>query len=229
MNLNFHFFKKNLIDITIFIVIQYIVITAILMFLYSGGNPVFPSEPEYVLNLNYLSDLGRLKYFSMGINPFWFFYTLTMVLSGIGTVLYFYLISRLINTPVIRNLIVIIGIISGLGYALIGFFPVDFNLNLHLTAGMTAFYTFIFANLMVTLFIKKELYPYIFYATVFLNFLLISRMLILFFLNYFHFEPTELLEIKVISQKIVVYMQIIIVSSILFYIKRKKIFCYENL
>jgi len=226
MSLNFHFFKKNLIDITIFILMQYIVITAILMFLYSGGNPIYPTEHVYAFDLNFLSDLGRKRYFSHQSNPFWFFYTLTMVLSGIGTVLYFYLMSRFINTPAIRNLIVSLGIIAGLGYALIGFFPVDISLSRHLTAGMTAFYTFIFANMMVTLFIKKEQYPYIFYATAFINFLLINRMLILIFINHFHLEPTEMLEIKVISQKIVVYMQVIIMSSILFYIKRKRIFYY---
>ena len=228
MSLNFQFLKKNLIDISIFIILQYVLTTVILILLYSGGNPINPTEHFYVFNLNYLSDLGRVSYFSQQANPFWVFYALSMLLIGIGVFLYFYLLSRLITNLKIRKIIIFLSVITGLSYALISFFKIDTNLNGHIIAAMVSFYTFIFANLMINLFIKKELYPYIFYATALLNFFLISRMLILIFLNYFHIEPTELLKVRVISQKIIVYMQVIIMTSILFYIKRMKIFCYEN-
>jgi len=223
-----YFFKKNLIDITIFILLQYILITVILILLYSGGNPINPYEHTYIFNLNYLSDLGRHADFTNQPNPFCIFYCLTMVLTGIGTVLYFYLISWLIEYSKIRKFIFILGIIVGLGYTLIGIFPADINLNWHLTVGMTAFYISIFANLMINFFIKKEVYPYIFYTTTFLNILLIGRVLFNITIDFFNLTSEELLKSKVITQKIVIYSQVIIVISILYYIKRKRFFCYEN-
>jgi len=226
MSLNFHFFKKNLIDITIFILMQYIVITAILMFLYSGGNPINPTEHIYAFDLNFLSDLGRKRYFSQQANPFWFFYSLSMFLVGIGTIVYFYLLSRLIENAKVRKLILILSVLSGLGYILIGLFPVDINLKWHLSAGKLAFYVFILANFILNIFIKKKTFSYVFYATIFLNILLIGRLLFVFFITHSNIILEEVLKSKVISQKILIYTQILIVSSILFYIKRKKIFYY---
>jgi hypothetical protein len=223
-----HFLKRNLIDITIFILLQYILTTLVLMYLYTGGNAINTSITAYVYNLNYLSDLGRVKYFSMHPNPFWFIYTLTMILTGIGTFLYLYLLSRLVKNESIRKIIIVLGFIAGLGYAFIGFFPVDINLTRHLTAGMTAFYVFIFANLLINFYINKTEYPYVFYATTLLNVLLIGRIMLILLIDHLQLVPVELLKYKVISQKIVIYGQVILATSILYYIKRKKIFYYEN-
>jgi len=224
MSLNFHFLKKNLIDISIFILLQYIVITAILILLYSGGNPINPTEHIYAFDLNYLSDLGRVRYFSQQSNPFWIFYSMSMLLVGIGTFLYFYLLSRLIENTKIRELILVLSVLSGLGFISIGLFPVDNNLKWHLSSGRLAFYIFILANLILNFFIKKKTYPYVFYATMFLNILLIGRVVLVYFITHSNMMLEEVLKFKVISQKILIYTQIIIVSSILFYIKRKKIF-----
>lgn len=217
------FLRKNLIDIAIFILIQYFFITLVLMYLYNGGNVINPLTPHFVWNLNYMSDLGRLYYFNGAHNPFWFFYTLTLSLIGIGTFLYFYLVSFLIRSNVIRKIIIISGLISGLGYMLVSFFPVDMFLTQHIRSGMSAFYMFIFANCLLAFFIDREQYPKIFYLTCFLNGLIIARILLLYFGNHWFDDAEFLLKLKVISQKLIIYAQIIISTYILYRIKRYRL------
>ena len=218
------FFRKNLIDITIFILLQYFFTSLILIYLYTGGNPVSHDTTEYVWNLNYLSDLGRVFYFNGNKNPFGIFYVLSMGLVGVGTGLYLYLVSSFVEKNKIRKLIRILGILSGLGYMFIGFFPVDLYLKQHISAGMLAFYSFFLAELLLVIFINRAKFPFVFYATFFLILLLAGRILLIYLTKDLGWETGKLLNFKTISQKIVVYGQIIVAIMILSSLKKRALY-----
>jgi len=219
-----NFFRKNLIDITIFILSQYFFTSLILMYLYTGGNPVNHNVVEYVWNLNYLSDLGRVFHFNGNKNPFGIFYDVSMGLVGIGTGLYLYLVSSLVEKYKIRKWIIFLGVLSGLGYMFIGFFPVDLYLNKHVSAGMLAFYSFFLAELLLVIFINRAKFPFVFYVTLFLILLLAGRIILIYLIKDLGWETGKLLNIKTISQKIVVYGQIIVAIMILSSLKKRALY-----
>ena len=218
------FFRKNLIDITIFILLQYFFTSLILMYLYTGGNPINHNASGYVWNLNYLSDLGSVFYFNGVKNPFGIFYDASIGLIGIGTALYFYLVSSLVEKYKIRKWIIFLGILSGLGYMLIGFYPVDLYLKQHISVGMLAFYSFFLAELLLVIFVNRANFPFVFYATLFLILLFVIRILLIYFTKDLGWETGKLLNIKTISQKIVVYGQIIVAIMILSSLKKRALY-----
>ena len=218
------FFRKNLIDITIFILLQYFFTSLILMYLYTGGNPVNHDMIEYVWNLNYLSDLGSVFYFNGNKNPFGIFYDVSIGLIGIGTAIYFYLVSSLIEKYKIRKWIIFLGVLSGIGYLLIGFYPVDLYLKQHIRAGMLAFYSFFLAELLLVIFVNRANFPFVFYATLILILFFVGRILLIYFIKDLGWEAGELLNFKTISQKIVVYGQIIVAIMILSSLKKRALY-----
>ncbi len=224
------FLKRNLIDITIFILVQYIFITLVLMYLYEGGNTLNHQSISYAFDLNYLSDLGRTHFFNGSPNPFWFFYSLSMCLIGIGVFLFFYLVSFLINNQRIRRLLIFLGILSGIGYALIGVFPVDIHFKYHIWFGMLAYYSFVISMIMLVLFIDREQYPVIFYILVVLTLILLIRIVISFFFGnqIVDFSSEEKLQIKTIYQKVLVYTQILVAIVVLLRIKKHRINLYSH-
>ncbi len=217
------FFRRNLIDIAIFTLVQYFFTTLVLMYLYEGGNALNAQTASYVFDLNYLSDLGRVVFYNGMDNPFWLFYSLSMLLIGVGVVFYFYLTGFLINHKLVRKLILFLGILSGLGYAAIGFFPVDVSFANHIKAGMLAYYGFILAQLLLTFFINKDQYRVIFYLLVFLNILLLLRFVLYYLIKDMDISAISLLQIKTIYQKILVYGQVFVVLGILIRIKKRRI------
>lgn len=218
------FLRKNLIDITIFILLQYFFTSFILIYLYTGGNAIYHDDQVYAWHLNYLSDLGRAFYFNGNENPFWIFYGLSLGLVGIGTFLYFYLLSALIKNKVIKLLIILFSILSGIGYILIGFYPVDLYFTKHISAGMLGFYSFFFANLLLVMFINREKYRLIYHLTLLLIFLFLGRMLAIFIAHQAGADSLYMLQIKTISQKIVVYGQIITSIMILWSLKKQALY-----
>jgi len=218
------FFRKNLIDITIFILLQYFFISFILMYLYVGGNPIHHNATGYVWYFNYLSDLGRVFYFNGHKNPFGIFYDLSLILVGIGTAFYFYLVSSLVIKDKIRKLIVLLGVLSGLGYMLIGFFPVDLYLSKHVSAGMLAFYSFFLAELLLVIFVNRANFPFVFYATLFLILLFVGRILLIYLTKDSVWEVGKILKFKTITQKIIVYGQVMISTFILYSLKKRALY-----
>ena len=194
------------------------------MYLYIGGNPINHDLSKYVLNLNYLSDLGRAFYFNGDNNPFVVFYTSSMGLVGIGTGLYFYLVSTLVEKTIIRKLIILLGVLSGIGYMFIGFYPVDLYLTQHISAGMLAFYSFFLSELLLLIFINRVKYPKVFYLTLFLVLLFVLRIFLINLTKNSGLEVEIILSLKTISQKIVVYGQIIISIMILSSLKKRALY-----
>jgi len=64
--------------LTLFLFIQYVIVTLIMMFYYDAGQYFNHSGSGFIFNQNYLSDLGRTQTFLGADNPSYIFYTLTL-------------------------------------------------------------------------------------------------------------------------------------------------------
>jgi hypothetical protein len=212
--------RKNLVDITVFFLIQYIVITLILMYLYQGGNRLNPSDVGYVLESNYLNVLGNRVYINGEPNPFWIFYAFSMGLVGIGTSLFFYYLSLLVNHKFIQKIIILFGIISGLAYLSMYVFSPDTNFTTHMFLNKVAHYLFMVNVVLLVFSVNREKYPVIYYSLSILFLIFILRFILLFFIKKIHFDQETILHFKVIYQKILVFSQLLIASLILFRIKK---------
>jgi len=208
---------KNLIDICLYLLLQYIFITFVLMYIFQGGSMLQPDETYYIMNENYLSDLGRTFLFDNDFNPFWMFYTFTLGLVGMGTFLFFYILSQFVDKK--RHIPIILGTISGLAYMGIAFYQVNTHLKAHVLSGQIAYFAFYFALISLLFLLNKDSYPKL-YKLILTLFIIITIYL---FINLFgpkSFENKEALHLKTITQKITVYSQIIISIWILIIVKK---------
>ncbi len=218
-----NFFKKNLTDITIFILLQYIFMAVVLMYLYNGGNVVDAHSKEYVWNINLLNDLGRTVFYNGQKNIFWLYYSLSLFLIGIGIMLFFYLISRLLETTKLRNLIMILGVISGLGYIIMAFSPININPVLNLAASKVGLFAFISAIFVLNLFLDKDKYRFLYYNILIFNILLIIALFYQSFMLEFN-KPDFIIKYMAVMQKIIVFFQLVFASFVLYYIKKRKLY-----
>ncbi len=217
------FLRKNITDITIFILLQYIFIAAILMYLYSGGSILQPYNKQYVLNLNFLNDLGRTYYFDGQKNLFWIYYSFSLFLIGIGIILFFYLISHLLRHKQVRLVILFFGIISGMSYMVLAFIPIDINFEQNIMASKIGVYSYLLANLFFNFFLNKDKYRFLYYLTLVFNLILICLIFYQAFLLKYH-DPVFALKFKVVIQKLVAFFRLATASLILYYIKRKRLY-----
>lgn len=215
-----NFYRKNLVDITVFFLFQYLLTILLLIYLYQGGNALNPLDANYVLEANYLSDLGRHFYFNGEANPFWIFYTFSMGLLGIGTSLFFYYLSLLVNHKFIQKITILFGIISGLAYLSMYVFSPDTNFTTHMFLNKVAHYLFMVNVVLLVFSVNREKYPVIYYSLSILFLIFILRFILLFFIKKLHFDQETILHFKVIYQKILVFFQLLIASLILFRIKK---------
>jgi len=193
-------------QITQYLLIQYIIISIILMMLYQGGN-LFASETmHYVFDQNYLSDLGRTKTFSGDENPYWYIYSISLLLVGVGTFLFFYLTSRSIIQKK-KIFVRFFALVSGLGYIGIAISPVDTNFKQHILSGQFAYFSFFFAGILLNILMDKKAFPFIFKWFLFLNFLL-SAFLLLSLFGPHSTEGIWALSLKTIAQKVMIIAQL---------------------
>ena len=207
---------KNLIDLTIFLLLQYLFTTIILINLYQGGSYFHPETANFVLYQNYLSDLGRSYYYNGKVNLFWSLYSATLFLVAIGTVLFFYILSRMVLKK--RTLIVFFGLLSGIGFLGVSFYLVDTDFSYHILSGRLAYVSFLLGSLTTMVNWKKIHYPNVYLWLMILNFFLFGYLVMLFVMPP-SFENEFFLAIRTVSQKIIVFIQILIASLILFKLK----------
>ncbi len=208
---------RNLIDINLFLLLQYIFITFILMSLYQGGSVAHPNASSYIVSENYLSDLGRTVLFDHENNPFWMFYTFTLALVGMGTFLFFFILAQLQTSK--KYIPIILGLISGLGYVGIAFFQVNQRLKAHLIAGQIAYFAFFLGLISLLVYINKPVYKKI-YIFIFVLAILIAVYLLIGFLGPNSSDHIHALHFKTLTQKISVYSQIGISIAILLQVKK---------
>jgi len=200
-------------NLTLFLLLQYIIVTVILMFTYDAGNRLAPELDYFLLDKNYLSDLGRSVSFSGLDNPSYIYYSLTLGLVGIGILLFFFLLQNTMShkAKYVLGLLAIISAMSHIGIAL---YPVDMDLTRHITFGRLAFLSFFLSTLLAHILLDKVKYKRantLFYV---LNIMLFSYILLLF-LGPSSTEGVWALQLKTIAQKVMVYGQILLAWGIL--------------
>jgi len=211
--------KSPLYNITVLLFIQYIVVTVIMMLFYDVGNRYAPKLTHYVLDQNYLSDLGRSVGYAGANNPSYIFYSLTLGLIGIGIFLFFIQVQKHMPNKT-KYMVVLLALISAIGYIGIALYPADIDLRTHIIYGRTAFFSFFMTTLTSQILLNKKRFKRSnLYFTV-LNLMLFFYLILLFF-----GPPSSVgvwvLQIKTIAQKVMVYSQIILCMLILNNIRNK--------
>lgn len=207
--------KKNttLYNVTRLLFVQYIVVTFIMMWFYDGGNRYAPELKYFVLDQNYLSDLGRSVSFSSSDNPSYIFYSLTLGLVGIGILLFFlHIQSTMISKA--KYLITVSAIVSTIGYIGIACYPVDIDLATHVSYGRLAFLSFFITTIITHVLLDKQWHSTANKLFYILNLMLFCYLILIFF------GPSSTLgvwalQLKTIAQKITVYSQILLCMLIL--------------
>lgn len=205
---------KNLTcQLTRLLFIQYIITTVIMMFLYRGGNRYAPEVNHYVFDQNYLSDLGRTVGFSGVDNPNYYFYSITLGLIGVGILLFFIQLQNTMTNKA-KHVMTALATVSAIGYIGIALYPVDLDIQTHITFGRMAFFSFFISTLLAQILLNKQTYKTANILFTILNIMLFSYLILLFF------GPSSslgvwALQLKTIAQKIMVYSQIILCLGIL--------------
>ncbi len=193
-------------NLTLFLFWQYLVTTFILMFLYTGGNRYAPELTHFVVDQNYLSDLGRTIDFAGNANPYWIFYTLTLSLVGIGIFLFFVQITKTINHK-LKYLLVLLALISSISYIGIALYPVNVDIATHVKFGRMAFFSFFFTSVLFHALVDKKKYHKANKLLFALNALLFGYLLLMLF-GPSSSQGIWALQLKTIAQKVMVYSQI---------------------
>ena len=206
--------KNNLIhNITKSLFWQYIIVTIIMMIFYTGGHRYSPELTYYILDQNYLSDLGRSVSYAGNSNPAYIFYSLTLGIIGIGIFLFFVQISAGLST-LKKSVILLCGLLSAIGYIGIAVYPADVNLHVHIIYAQSAFFGFFITTLLSQIFLDKRKYTTANRLFTILNIALFLYLILIFF-GPSSSQGAWALQLKTIAQKIMVYGQILICLGVL--------------
>jgi hypothetical membrane protein len=195
-----------------------------LFYFYSGGARSKFDYTGYMFFENFLSDLGRVVGFGGKSNVTAPFYATTLSLVGVGTFCFFIYITQIFKSYLFSKIGLITGALSGISLALVGIFAVDENRTLHLIF-LGIGYILFFVTLLgynVLMFKEKNKYKNVLYLTTILNLALLTYIFILVFGG----DPSKdisSLGLQVISQKIIVYGQLIILGAVLIRLRPEKI------
>ncbi len=198
---------------TVLLFVQYIVVTVVMMILYDAGNRYNPNLGHFVLDQNYLSDLGRSVSFAGVDNPSFIYYSLTLGLVGVGILLFFMQIQNTM-THKGKYLISIAALASAVGYIGIAIYPVNLDIKTHVTFGRLAFFSFFITAVISHILLDKRTYKLANTLFYLLNILLFCYLLLMFF-GPSSSQGVWALQIKTISQKTMVYSQILLCLGIL--------------
>jgi len=212
--------KASIYPISVLLFLQYVLVTVIMMLLYHAGNRYDPELTHYVFDQNYLSDLGRSVSFAGIDNPSYVFYSITLCLVGVGILLFFIQLINTMNNK-LRYLILFLALASTVAYIGIALNPVDVNLKIHVIYAQLAFFGFFISALFSHILLDKKKYK-----TATKLFWVLNIMMFCYLLLIFLGPKSTLglwaLQLKTISQKIVIYAQIFLCLGILKNIKTEK-------
>lgn len=184
------------------------------MVLYKGGTRFEPELDRYSFWGNFFSDMGRTTTFAgISNSPVFEIFTFTAALAGLATILFFILFPRLFTGEKHTGWLRIgsfFGIVSGICYIGIAFTPWDHFYDAHLFFVKAGFSCFLAACIILSIWIHRHpSYP-LFYSVVFGLFVIIlgTYMYVLFGSPGGTLTPLGI-RIQVVSQKIVLYAQMI--------------------
>ncbi|MCF6319126.1 MAG: hypothetical protein L3J83_07605 [Proteobacteria bacterium] len=204
-----NFFHK----LTKYLFWQYVVVTIVMMIFYTGGHRYAPELTYYVLDQNYLSDLGRSVDYAGKENPVYIFYSLTLGIIGVGIFLFFVQTSAKLNIFK-KSVILLCGLLSAIGYIGIAVYPADVNLFVHIVYAQSAFFGFFITTVLSQIFMNREKYSTANKLFYILNISLFLYLLLIFF-GPSSSQGIWALQLKTIAQKVMVYGQIFICLGIL--------------
>lgn len=204
----------TLVRIAEFGIWQFFVLTLIAMLIYPGGTLHDTGRETYSFLNNFFSDLGRTQDFRGQANPSRWIFTVTVTLVGLSMMAFFSAVPAIFQDRrefrTVKFVAVFFGVIAGLGYVGVAFTPYDILMDWHgysVKSGFSAF--FLMSILLTWMIYKSAWYPNI-YGHIFLFFdvLLLGYIYLLFFGPDAR-ESIQAMHLQVISQKILIYSQII--------------------
>ncbi len=207
--------QKLLFQVGVFGTFQFLVLTVLAMFLYTGGTIHHPEYEQYDFLYNYFSDLGRTLTFDGSAN--WMSHILfrtTLTISGVGLILFFIALPGLFKLNSSKVLILIasfFGIMAGVCYIGIANVPWNIDLRLHRFWVYRGFVSFLLMCIFYSAAILSEKnYPNR-YAKAFgvFGIVLFIQIVIMIF-GPRAYRSNEGLFIQAVAQKIVVYSEIIV-------------------
>ena len=193
---------------------QFFFLTIIAMLLYPGGTLHDATLESYSFLNNFFSDLGRTQDFEGNVNPARWVFTISVSFVGFAMMAFFYAMPSIFKHDqrfdVLKYIAVIFGVIAGICYVGVAFTPYDIRLSGHEYSVKIGFSAFLITSLIMTWMIyQSKFYPNI-YGHVFVIFdvILIGYVYLLFFGPDAR-ESYNSMVLQVVSQKIVVYSEIV--------------------
>jgi hypothetical protein len=192
---------------------QFILFTSIAMKIYPGGSKLFPEAKGYNFLYNFFSDLGLSQTFSGDWNlPSRVLFTIALILVGISLLLYYLTAPKLFTSKKshwFSTIASISGILAAVSFVAIAFTPEDLYPSLHQIFAYLAFNLAIISSFLFAgaIFFQKN-YPNIFAWN---SIVLIIPLTIILVLqtNSHLFAPYIKFTFQVLSQKIIVYLEIL--------------------
>lgn len=193
---------------------QFVLLTLIAMFFYTGGTLADPTVERYSFSTNFFSDLGILTSYNGETNliaSILFF--IALALAGLGLVYFFVIFPTHFQEDRYGRFLSIFGsvfgVIAGLSYVGVAGTPADHFLAAHVTFVQTAFSTFLVPVICYTaaIFLHPD-YPNQ-YGGIFLAFAALLAVYLWLLFGGPDLDTENGVLIQAIGQKIIVYAAII--------------------
>lgn len=205
---------QQAIRITEFGIWQFFILTIVAMVLYPGGTLHDAGPDTYSFLNNFFSDLGRTEDFEGNVNPSRWIFTTTVSIVGLAIMGFVLAMPAIFKHDkrfrILKYVAMILGVFAGFGFLGVAFTPYDIRFTGHeisVKGGFLAFFGF--AVIMTYMIYQSRYYPN-YYGHVFMifNAILLYYILLLFFGPDAR-ESLLGLHLQVISQKVLIYAQII--------------------
>lgn len=196
--------------------VQFIVLSAVAMLLYPGGNYSDNSTAGYEFHRNFFSDLGRTVAHNGDSNTAaMILFIVGLSVAGLALILYFLAVPpHFTGNRTARRLSLVgstVGVISGLGFIGIAATPANANLTVHrlfVDVAFTGFLLVVFCYSAAIL--KSRAYPRL-YAYAYFAFAIILALYLILLFGGPEVESAGGVVIQAVGQKIVVYAGIVCV------------------
>ncbi len=191
---------------------QFLFCSTFAMFKYNGGTLHKPSLTHYSFTRNYFSDLGRTKTFRGKPNqPAQTIFSNSLQLSGAIIILYFICLPFIFKRNIFMLLAAFSGIFAGWNYIGIATVPWNENYWGHVNYVRYGFLSFLIMSIFYALAILKEKgFPNKYAGALCLFAIVLLLQILVMFFGPRAYRSDNALFIQVISQKIVVYAELLI-------------------
>ena len=195
--------------------LQFVVLTILAMFLYSGGTNVDSNSQGYSFWFNFFSDLGRITAFNGEFNTIsQVLFIIALTIVAISIIPFLLTLLTFYNKEsgwqkILSILATFLGGFSAICFIGIGFSPADLIQGVHGNFVRFAFLSILVVVIIYSiLLIKDPDYPNLYASAFIIASVFLLYLVILQLINVAYDTPAGL-ALRVVSQKIVVYTAII--------------------